>query len=75
MVCLFPFKYFGHYFEGVNILIKKYTSSSVLPSSRRWRVLYLVNGVARGVMVIVIGNGHGNTSSNPGREWLHLTYH
>ena len=27
----------------------------------------------RGVMVIVVGNGHGNTSSNPGRDWLHLT--
>ena len=23
---------------------------------------------ARGVMVIVVGNGHGNSSSNPGRE-------
>ena len=23
---------------------------------------------ARGVMVIVVGNGHGDTSSNPGRE-------
>ena len=23
---------------------------------------------ARGVMVIVIGNGHGDTSSNPGRD-------
>ena len=30
-------------------------------------------GVARGVMVIVIGNGHGDTSSNPGREWSHST--
>ena len=28
---------------------------------------------ARGVMVIVVGNGHGNTSSNPGRHWLHFT--
>ena len=28
---------------------------------------------ARGVMVIVIGNGHGDTSSNPGRVWLHCT--
>ena len=27
----------------------------------------------RGVMVIVIGNGHGDTSSNPGRDWLHFT--
>ena len=23
---------------------------------------------ARGVMVIVVGSGHGDTSSNPGRE-------
>ena len=27
---------------------------------------YLHRG-ARGVMVIVVGNGHGDTSSNPGR--------
>ena len=25
-------------------------------------------GGARGVMVIVAGNGHGDTSSNPGRD-------
>ena len=25
-------------------------------------------GGARGVMVIVVGNGHGNTSSNSGRD-------
>ena len=25
------------------------------------------------VMVIVIGNGHGDTSSNPGRDCLHFT--
>ena len=30
-------------------------------------------GVARGVMVIVVGNGHGDTSSNPRRDWLHFT--
>ena len=29
--------------------------------------------VARGVMVIVAGNGHGDTSSNPGQDWLHFT--
>ena len=34
--------------------------------------LYYYGG-ARGVMVIVIGNGHGDSSSNPGREWLHFT--
>ena len=30
-------------------------------------------GSARGVMVILVGNGHGDTSSNPGRDWLHFT--
>ena len=28
---------------------------------------------ARGVIVIVVGNEHGYTSSNPGRDWLHFT--
>ena len=32
-----------------------------------------VHGGARGVMVIVIGNGHGDMSSNPSRDWLHFT--
>ena len=27
---------------------------------------------SRGVMVIAVGNGHGDTSSNPGRDLLHL---
>ena len=31
------------------------------------------SGGACGVMVIVVGNGHGDTSSNPGRDWLHFT--
>ena len=30
-------------------------------------------GGARGVMVIVAGNEHSDTSSNPGRDWLHFT--
>ena len=29
--------------KGLNILIKQYTASSGLPSSRRWRVLHFVN--------------------------------
>ena len=29
--------------------------------------------VPSGVIVIVVGNGHGDTSSNPGRDWLHFT--
>ena len=32
-----------------------------------------LNGGARGVMVIVVGNGHGDTSSNHGRDLLHFT--
>ena len=28
---------------------------------------------ACGVMVIVVGNGHDDTSSNPEWEWLHFT--
>ena len=31
------------------------------------------NGGACGVMVIVVGNGHGDTSSNPRWDWLHFT--
>ena len=32
-------------------------------------------GGAYGVMVIIVGNGHGDTSSNPRRDWLHFTLH
>ena len=35
----------------------------------------VVSTCARGVMVIVVGNEHGDMSSNPGRDWLHFTYH
>ena len=30
-------------------------------------------GIIHGVMVIIIGNGHGDTSSNPKRDWKHFT--
>ena len=30
-------------------------------------------GGACGVIVILVGNGHGDTSSNPGQDWLHFT--
>ena len=29
-------------------------------------------GGARGVMVIVVGNGHGDSSSNPAWDWLYF---
>ena len=36
---------------------------------------FLGGGGACGVMVIVIGIGHGDTSSNPRRDRLHFTLH
>ena len=32
-----------------------------------------INGGARGVIVIVVGNGDGDSCSNPRRDWLHFT--
>ena len=50
-----------------------HTRTNVYSASQfRIRCLYHLGG-ARGVMVLVVGNGHGNTSSNPGRDWLHCT--
>ena len=37
------------------------------------QIRYKEQSGARGVMVIVAGSGHGDTSSNPGRNWLHFT--
>ena len=37
---------------------------------KKW---YATFGAACGVMVIIVGNGHGDMSSNPGRDWLHFT--
>ena len=34
---------------------------------------YVASDVTDSVMVIVVGNGHGDTSSNPGRDWWHFT--
>ena len=33
----------------------------------------VINGGARGVMIIVAGYGLGDTSSNSGPDWLHFT--
>ena len=35
--------------------------------------IMVIRGGARGVMVIVTGYGHGDTSSIPGQDWLHFT--
>ena len=45
----------------------------------RWRANWIrpaitaYCGATRGIMVIVAGYGHGDTSSNPGPDWLHFT--
>ena len=38
-----------------------------------WTITFIYFGGARGVMVIVVGNEHGDTSSNPGRDWFPFT--
>ena len=35
--------------------------------------LYKSHGCARGLMVIVVGNGHDEQSSSPERGYLHFT--
>ena len=39
----------------------------------KFKYYYQNIGGARGVMVIVVGNEHDHTSSNPGRDRLHFT--
>ena len=40
-------------------------------STRELSIISLIGTC--GVIVIVVGNEHGDTSSNPGRDWLHFT--
>ena len=46
---------------------KKWKSDTLKP------LLIMFYGGACGVMVIVVGNEHSNTSSNPQQDWLHFT--
>ena len=34
---------------------------------------FVIYNVLSGVMVIVVGIGHDDISSKPGRDWLHFT--
>ena len=49
------------------------TWKQVLSNPRWYGYSYYGKGGARGIMVIVVGNGYGDTSSNPRRDWLHFT--
>ena len=42
-------------------------------NAKSFTYIYESYGGAHGVMVIVVGNGRGDTSSNIGRDWLHFT--
>ena len=60
-------------------IIPVYTKYSYVLIGRWCRILLRIVmknlekvGGARGVMVIVVGNGHSNSSSNPGRDLLHF---
>ena len=45
------------------------------PESSSSTATYHPSRGARGVVVIVVGNGPGDSSSNPGQDWLHFTKH
>ena len=66
---------FHNYYDSV--LINYYLDDTVMPFFTKeinfyWLGAFTVNhvGGARGVMVIVKENGHGDTGSYPGRDWL-----
>ena len=58
--------------EDVKAMAKrKYSIFPRFPELEHYH--HSIIGGARGVVVIVVRNGHGDTSSNPGRDWLHFT--
>ena len=63
----FPLLLSGYYrFTGARI-ISIVSDDCILSSSA---LSYVVFGGARGVVVIVVGNEHGDTSSNPGQDCI-----
>ena len=61
----------------INFKVKTSSSEIFLNLSNTSRKLQntfmLIIDNNSGVMVIVVGNGHGDTSSNPERDWSHFT--
>ena len=59
------------------IRLSKFSCSCIIYIYSCIDIMYIKNKVrgARGVIVIVVGNGHSDMSSNPGRGWLHFTKH
>ena len=61
--------FFTHHIE---LFLTKTKIKNIQPYCLGMEAYYTIKG-AHGVMVIVVGYGHGDTSSNPGRDWLHFT--
>ena len=65
--------FFSYSFSFIFILWSAGIAKSTTLQILCFLLIIIRSGVVRGVMVIVVGNGHGDTSSNPGRDWLHFT--
>ena len=70
----------NHHYNLDWLMINSFTDLIRRTFEHNWimwiQTVYTVHcGGARGVMVIVVGIGHGDTSSNPGRDWMHFTLH
>ena len=61
-------------FNTYNILLK-YNSESHTIGAELFKICFysVINSYSLALMVTVVENGHGDTSSNPGRDWLHFT--
>ena len=64
---------FVYLFNGISTPHRLFYVNILFPSLCLIIIITIFYGDARGVVVIVVGNGHGDTSSNPGRDWLHFT--
>ena len=63
MVLFIKIFFFFHNYDCSLLLFIQCRTSCIL-----FDKYYSTRGDARGVMVIVVGNGHGDSSSNPGRD-------
>ena len=65
--------YFGLTLSISHIRILWYVTNGFVDLHTYMALSRVIYGGARGVMVIIVGNGHGDSSSNPERDWLHFT--
>ena len=64
--------YLHNYFKQITtsylVVISRDKSQCTQLYGFKYSYIILNFGGARGVMVIIVGNGHGDTSSNPGQD-------